>query len=223
MDSKISKINQLLCEKSYTKQKVYQITLETFDLLKSVLKELEEEIMPCIHEDAPNVIVKYNEIGQFEAHIKFSGDTLVVMMHTNIFDFDDSHYLNQSTYIKEDPMREFCGMIHIYNFLSDSLLYNREQDMGYLIARLFINKERHFFIEGKRPLAFNYADISKNEVKREVMKDVMQEAMLFCLNFDLLAPSLDAVKFISVEQKNALSFSSGMPTSKRMGFRMDND
>jgi len=51
----------------------------------------------------------------------------------------------------------------------------------------------------------------------------MQEAMLFCLNFDLLAPSLDAVKFISVEQKNALSYSSGMPTSKRMGFRMDKD
>lgn len=223
MDSKISKINQLLCEKSYTKQKVYQITLETFAVLKSVLKELEEEIMPCIHEDAPDVIVKYNEIGQFEVHIKFSGDTLVVMMHTNIFDFDDNHYLNQSAYIKEDPMREFCGMIHIYNFLSDSLLYNREQDMGYLIARLFINKERHFFIEGKRPLSFHYADISKNEVTREAMKDVMQEAMLFCLNFDLLAPSLEAVKFISVEQKNALSYSSGIPTAKRMGFRMDND
>jgi hypothetical protein len=223
MDSKISQINQLLCEKAYTKQRVYQITLETFAALKEVMKELEEEIMPCIHEDAPNVIVKYNDLGQFEAHIKFSGDTLVVMMHTNIFDFDDNHYLNQSPYIKEDPMREFCGMIHIYNFLSDSLLYNREQDMGYLIARMFINKDRHFFIEGKRPLAFQYADIAKNVLSKEALKDVMQEAMLFCLNFDLLAPSLDAVKFISVEQKNALSYSSGMPTSKRMGFRMDKD
>lgn len=223
MESKISQINQLLCEKSYTKQKVYQITLDTLSALKAVLKELEEEIMPCIHDDAPNVIVKYNDMGQFEAHLKFSGDTLVVMMHTNIFDFDDSHYINQSPYIKEDPMREFCGMIHIYNFLSDSLLYNREQDMGYLIARLFVNKDRHFFMEGKRPLAFQYADIAINTITAETLKNIMQEAMLFCLNFDLLAPSLDAVKFISVEQKNALSYSSGMPTSKRMGFRMDKD
>jgi hypothetical protein len=47
--------------------------------------------------------------------------------------------------------------------------------------------------------------------------------MLFCLNFDLIVPPVDAINFITVEQKNIMSHSSGMPTSKRLGFSMQKD
>lgn len=223
MERKISQINELLCNKSHAKQVAYQLTLDSFNELKEVMKELQEEIMPCLIEDAPNITIKYFETGTFEAQLKFAGDTLVAMMHTNIFDFEDDHFINKNLYIVEDSLREYCGMIQIYNFLSDSLHYNREQDLGYLVARIFINKEKHFFIEGKRPLSFLYSDISKQNISKEALKNIMEECMLYCLNFDLLAPPVDAVKYISVEQKNALSFSSGMPTSKRVGFRMEGD
>jgi hypothetical protein len=223
MERKISQINELLCNKSHAKQVAYQLTLDSFNELKEVMKELQEEIMPCLIEDAPNITIKYFETGTFEAQLKFAGDTLVAMMHTNIFDFEDDHFINKNPYIVEDSLREYCGMIQIYNFLSDSLHYNREQDLGYLVARIFINKEKHFFIEGKRPLSFLYSDISKQNISKEALKNIMEECMLYCLNFDLLAPPVDAVKYISVEQKNALSFSSGMPTSKRVGFRMEGD
>lgn len=221
MTTNISKINQLLCEKAYTKQKVYAITQTVFNELKQVMQGLQEDIMPCIHEDAPNVVVAYQDLGKFESHLKFSGDTLVAMMHTNIFDFDDNHFIHQSSYIKEDHLREYCGMIQIYNFLSDSLLYNREQDLGYLVARIFINKDQHFFIEGKRPLSFQYADIGKHKLTPEILRLIVEECMLFCLNFDLLAPPLDAVNYITVHQKFAQSYSSGMPTGKRLGFRSE--
>jgi hypothetical protein len=221
--SKIKDIQKLLCEKSNTKQQVFQITQNTFASLKKVMKEVSEDLFPCLVEDAPKVEVKYTEKGDFEAHLKFSGDTLVVMMHTNIFDFDESHYVLKNPYIKEDPMREFCGLIQIYNFLADSIKYNREQDIGYLIGRIFVNKEKHFFIDGKRPLSFLYSDIAKNQVTEEVLRNVIEEAMLFCLNFDLLAAPLDAISYISVEQKNLMSYSSGMPTGKRLGFTMSGE
>jgi len=221
MESKISQINQLLCEKAYTKQKVYQITLDTMVEMKQVMLELQEEIMPCIHEDAPNVEVKFQDIGTFEAHMKFSGDTIVAMMHTNIFDFDSEHHVPNLPYIKEDPLREYCGMIQVYNFLSDSLRYERHQDMGYMLARIFINKDKHFFMEGNRPLSFTYGDISKSVMGKDVLRNIIEECMYFCLNFDLKAPPYNMVNYITVEQKNSLSYSSGMHTSKMVGFRME--
>jgi hypothetical protein len=83
MERKISQINELLCNKSHAKQVAYQLTLDSFNELKEVMKELQEEIMPCLIEDAPNITIKYFETGTFEAQLKFAGDTLVAMMHTN--------------------------------------------------------------------------------------------------------------------------------------------
>lgn len=220
MNSKITQIQDLLCRKSSTKQEVFRLTQEIFRDLKMVLREVESELAPKLADDAPHVEVRYSDKGDFEAHLKFSGDTLVLMMHTNVFDFDEGHFVNKSKYVQEDKLREFCGMIQIYNFLSDSLKYNRDQDVGYLIGRIFINKDRHFFIDGKRPLSFVYSDIEKNIISQEHMRTIIEEAMLFCLNFDLMAPPTEAINYISVEQKNMMSHSSGMPTGKRMGFVM---
>jgi hypothetical protein len=92
--------------------------------------------------------------------------------------------------------------------------------MGYLIARIFLNKEEHFFIDGKRPLSFMFDDLSKNVISKETLRQIIEEAMLFCLNFDLIAPPTDAINYITVEQKNMMSYSSGMPTGKLLGFTM---
>lgn len=223
MESKLSQIQELLCKKSSVKQQVFRLTQTIFRDLKMVLRDMETELSPKLVDDAPHVEIKYSDKGDFEAHLKFSGDTLVLMMHTNIFDFDESHFVNKSKYVQEDKMREFCGMIQIYNFLSDSIRYNRDQDVGYLIARIFINKDQHFFIEGKRPLSFVFSDIEKNVISKQNLRTIIEEAMIFCLNFDLVAPPVDAISFISVEQKNMMSHSSGIPTGKRLGFLMSAD
>lgn len=222
-ESKLKEIKEILCRKSKTKQQVFKITQAVFHELKMVLRDIESEITPEIGDKAPMVEVKYYDKGDFEAHLKFSGDTLVIMMHTNVFDLDENHYITKTKYIQEDPLREFCGMIQVYNFLSDSLRYNREHDMGYLIARIFINKDQHFFIDGKRPLPFMFGDLEKNIMSKENLRTIIEESMLFCLNFDLIVPPVDAINFITVEQKNIMSHSSGMPTSKRLGFSMQKD
>jgi hypothetical protein len=222
-ESKLKEIKEILCRKSKNKQQVFKLTQAVFHDLKMVLRDIESEITPEIGNKAPLVEVKYYDKGDFEAHLKFSGDTLVIMMHTNVFDLEENHYITKTKYIQEDPLREFCGMIQVYNFLSDSLRYNREHDMGYLIARIFINKDQHFFIDGKRPLPFMFGDLEKNIMSKENLRTIVEEAMLFCLNFDLVVPPVDAINFITVEQKNIMSYSSGMPTSKRLGFIMQKD
>lgn len=223
MESKTALINELLCRKSANKQLVYQITLEVMHAFKEVMQELQAEIAPCLSKQAPTVQIKYYDKGDFEAHLRFSGDTVVVMMHTNIFDFDENHYITNTAYVKEDNLREYCGMIQIYNFLYDSLKYNREHDAGYLVGRVFVNKDKHFFVEGKRPLSFMYSDFEKNIISKEYIRSILEEVILFCLNFDLQVPPLDAINFITLEQKNVMSYSSGMPTQKRLGFRMSSE
>lgn len=222
-ESKIEEIKALLCRKSHAKQQVYQVTSEVFRQIREAMQTVADRLTPVVNERAPNVEVKYAEHGNFEAHLKFSGDTIVAMMHTNVFDFDSNHHLGKTPYVQQDPLREFCGMIQIYNFLSDSLRYNREQDMGYLIARIFVNRERHFYIDGKRPLSFLYSDFERNVISEDAIRNIVEEAMLFCLNFDLLVPPVDAISFITVEQKNLMSYSSGMPTVKRLGFTMQRE
>lgn len=223
MDEKLEDIKELLVKKSYTKQQISKITKEVFEMFKKELKSVQDYLSPQMREAAPLVEVKYYDKGDLEVHLKFSGDTLVFMMHTNIFDFDSSHIIHKNPYIKEDLMRSFCGMIQVYNFLSDSLKYNREGDFGYLVGRIFINKDKHFFVEGKRPLSFLYHDIACCEINQETVRNIIKDSMNFCLNFDLIAPPIDLLNNISVEQKNLMSFSSGMPTAKRLGFQMSKD
>lgn len=223
MSEQLDNIQELLVKKAFTKQQVANITREVFDMFRKELKGIQDYLQPKMLQDAPLVELKYYDKGEFEMHLKFSGDTLVFMMHTNIFDFDTSHIIHKSGYIKEDHMRSFCGLIQVYNFLSDSLKYNREGDMGYLVARLFINKDRHFFVEGRRPLSFLYHDLACCEITAETVQSIIMESMNYCLNFDLLVPSIDMVNRITVEQKNNMSYSSGMPTGKRLGFQMSRD
>lgn len=220
MATRIAEINELLCRKSATKQLTYKITLDVFKELKLAMQELQTEITPCLLEDAPTVDIRYHDKSDFEAHLKFSGDTIVVMMHTNIFGFEESHFVSKTPYVKDDPLREFCGMIQIYNFLSDTIRYNREQDSGYLVTRIFVNKEKHFFVEGKRPLSFLYSDFGNTVMTKEIARVILEEVMLFCLNFDLQAPPIDSINYITLEQKNVMSYSSGIPTQKMLGFRM---
>ncbi|MDP1727128.1 MAG: hypothetical protein Q8M15_10130 [Bacteroidota bacterium] len=223
MESKLESIKKILLEKSSTKQLVFRNTKQVFEQLKEIMKSLTNELTNEIYKVDPSVEIKFYDKGELELHLKFSGDTLVFMMHTNVFDFDPNHYIQKTSYVKEDPMREFCGMIQIYNFLADSIKYNREGDMGFLVGRIFVNKEKHFFIEGKRPLAFLYNDFACCTINEVTLRNVIIEAMYYCLNFDLLAPPLDAINYITVEQKNLMSFSGGVPTGKHLGFRMETE
>ncbi len=112
--------------KSTVKQKVFENTKNTFLILKKVLKQLEIEYLEIIRDKAPvQMLPSFKDKGPFEAEFKIGGDLLVFSMHSNVFEFDDKHPVWKTNYIKEEPLRSYCGTINIYNFLSDSFKYNR--------------------------------------------------------------------------------------------------
>lgn len=217
---------EILCKlesKASIKQAIYRSTAEVFGLTKSILSKLASKLhQDYVHKD-PSVEVSYKEINQFESHLKFSGDLLMISMHSNIFNFGAGHSIFQSDYVKEDESLSYCGAIYIHNFLADSIKYNRLSDEGTLIARILINKEKHFLVEGEGPLGFLYENLAVNTVTQENMTDILERSMIFCLNSDLLLPPFAQVKDVTLHQKQSLITASGYPTGKRLGYLFNSE
>jgi hypothetical protein len=216
-------IVETLKSKSVLKQDIYDITLNSFQLVKTVFKEIASDLSQKVTKTDQRIKIEYKDKGEFEAELKVGGDLLIFNMHTNIFDFDKSHTIWKSSYLHEDPTRSYCGMITVHNFLSDSLKYNRVNDVGYLVARVFINKEGHFFVEGKKQLGFLYNDFIHSVIDLEKVTSITESIILYCLDFDLLTPPYDAVKQASVSEIQELSSAMHSKTGKRVGFKFHAD
>ena len=147
--SKLDNILGTLKGKSSMKQDVYANTLKAFEGIESSLKELAEQLQKRVGEVDERLSIEYLERGDFEAELKIAGDVLIFYMHTNVFKLDPEHGASKTAYAMEEEFRTYCGTISVYNFLADSLKYSRVNDVGYMIARLFVNKEEHFFVEGR--------------------------------------------------------------------------
>ena len=133
------------------------------------------------------------------------------------------HHIWNSSYAKADEYRTYCGVINIYNFLSDSFKYNRENDLGYLIGRMFINKEKHFFVEGKGRMSFLYNDFPNAVLDKQALKSILQEAILFAMDFELLTPPFSDVQVVTLHQIKEMSQNMKLKTAKRLGFRFSNE
>jgi len=215
---------EALVIKSNVKQKVYENTRQTFLILKKVLKQLEENYCSKIKNDvSASSLPVFKERGPFEAEFKIAGDLLIFSMHSNVFEFDDKHPVWKTEYIKDDPLRSYCGTINIYNFLADSFKYNRVNDLGYLVARIFVNKENHFFVEGKRQAEVVVKDFAMDTISPGVIRQIVETAIQYCIEFDLLVPLYDQVKLATVDQMNQKMSFSKMITGKRLGFGFNSD
>ena len=218
MDDKNIEIINALELKAGTKQFIFRKTQDVFSMFKKQISILGSEISEQMKSVDKTIDVSHRDNGDFESQLKFSGDTLVFMMHTNIFNFPADHFIFKTDYIRQDPMRSYCGMIMIYNFLSDSIKYNRMNDVGYMIARIFVNKDVHFFIQGKRQFSFLYNNFSEFEINDEAVRLIIQTAMLNAIDFDLFAPPFEEVNQMSLIEKLNLEGNASIKTGKRLGF-----
>lgn len=216
---------QNLIQKSTLKQDIYANTFKALRMFKSVIEEITKDYQVNFESKKRhrNIAFENRYRGDFEIELKFGGDILLFLMHSNVFEFSRDHEIMRTPYIKEDRNRSYCGIINIYNFLSDSFKYNRFNDVGYLIGRVFINKDNHYFIEGKRELGLLLNNFSKNELDRDAVRQLMEAAIEYTINFDLLTPPYESVKLVTVnEMKNTLDAIS-MKTGKRLGFHFQAD
>jgi hypothetical protein len=216
-------IDKLLKEKSVLKQDVFYTTINTFQDLKEVLKESIAEIKERFGSTDDRVEFYYKDRGDFQVEVKIAGDILIFQMHTNVFQFDAEHSLWRSSYFKDNEPNSYVGIINVYNFLADSIKYQRTMDVGYMISRIFINRERHFLVQGKRQLGFLYNDMINSTLDKEALKKVVESTFLYTLDFDLLTPPYENFQEITVEQIQSISQSHSLATGKRLGFRFGLD
>lgn len=226
MDAIKTNDNQLegLIVKTNLKQEVYRKALGSFELLKDVLKEMADDYCKILKDKVDtNILPSFQEKGTFEAEFKIGSDILIFSMHSNVFLFNREHPIWQLDYVKNNPQNSYCGVFNIYNFLADSFKYNRMEDLGYLIARIFVNREGHFFVEGKRQSKEVVKDFGSDELTKEYLKEIIETAVQYAVDFDLLVPPYDQIKIVSVEQMHAEINHSRIQTGKRLGFKFNSD
>ena len=216
-------LKDLVFSKSELKQNVYQATKDTFELFRKETRELIDLFRERCRAEGRQVAFEFTDRGDFEFEVKFAGDILLFMMHTNVFEFSRDHQVMKTPYVREDPKRSYCGVIHIYNFLADSFVYQRDNDLGYMIGRVFVNNERHYFIEGKRELGMLYTNFNTSTVTPESVQGIVESAIEYTTNFDLLTPPYDEVKLVSVGEMRSNFDKKSLVTGKRLGFRFQAD
>ncbi|MBR2351665.1 MAG: hypothetical protein IKA70_01850 [Alistipes sp.] len=218
------KILSAIVEKSNLKQRVFDNTFSVFNELKDTLLEMASEIDDALDGRLDRrVRIEYRDRGKFEAQLQIASDILIFRMHTDVFEFDSNHLVWQNEYVQSNRANSYCGIIDIYDFLSDSFKFNRSADEGYLIGRIFINRERMFFVEGKRQTSMRVMNFGREPLSREALIVVLETALNYALNFDLLTPPYEENKRVTVEQFNTKMDNSKFVTGKRLDYEFNVD
>ena len=188
-------LKNLVFDKSELKQNVFRSTKEAFELFRTITRDL-------IHQFQDSCLKEGKKVD---------------------FEFSRDHQVMKTPYVRDDPKRSYCGVIHIYNFLADSFAYQRDNDLGYMIGRVFVNNEHHYFIEGKRELGMLYTHFNTSVVSAETVQGIVESAIEYTTNFDLLTPPYDEVKLVSVGEMRTNFDKKSLVTGKRLGFRFQAD
>jgi hypothetical protein len=212
-----------IIEKSSLKQEVYFKTLGVFNTFKQECEAFVRLNKASMKKAPFPVLFEYSDKSAFEFQLKFGSDILIFFMHSNVFEIPRDHLVMRSSYIQEDKTRSYCGIIHIFNFLADSFKYNRTNDIGYCIGRIFVNRENHYFTEGKREIGLLYNNFTSKILDVKAIQTIIQSSILYTLNFDLLTPPYDNIKEVSVSEMQTTLDAMSISTGKRLGFRFQAD
>lgn len=223
MENKLKSINKKLVDKASLKQDVYSITRDVYGDLKSVLEEIYADIKPKVSAADARIALELNNAGVCESYLTMGGDTLIFHMHTNVFTFPESHMVHKSGYVSKNPSNAYCGVINIYNFLTDSFKFNRLNDLGYMVGRIFVNRERHFFVEGKKQLGFLFNDFTTAILDKKSLRQIVETTIEHVLAFDLYTPPYDKVNILTLDEVQQLSQNLKLKTGKRLGFRFESE
>ncbi|MCD4747717.1 MAG: hypothetical protein K8R58_15585 [Bacteroidales bacterium] len=221
--NKSSELYNTLIHKANLKHVVYNNTLHTFKEFRNIIHQIVEGFHKNPATLKRKIAIECKDKGEFEVELKFAGDILIFMMHTNVFEFSRDHEVMKTSYVKANKDRSYCGIINIYNFLSDSFKYNRLNDIGYLIGRVCINKDLHYFIEGKREIGFLYNNFVNAIMNKEAIRKIIESSILYTINFDLLTPPYNNVKEVTVQEIQARIDNMKIRTGKRLGYKFQAD
>lgn len=210
-------IVDLLVNKAAVKQDIADYSESVMSMFKNVVRKEIEALKEKI--DDARVRLRIDEKGVHEFILYVGSDVLVFQLHRNIFRLPDENPMWNAAYLKDDELNGYFGIINIYNFLAESFEQNRYNDAGYLIGRVFMNRQSHFMVEGKGQLGFLFRDLATSELTEDDVRHIVQVAIVYAIEFDLLTPPYDMIQEISVMEIQEISSSLQMRTGKRLGFK----
>lgn len=214
----IEYIKFMLESKSAAKQTTFRHLSEAFNMMCNDSRRIISELTNLAHPADKDVTLYHKTINRHEFHVKLAGDLLIFVMHTNIITFDDEHEVMKDEYIRKNEVNRYFGQINIYNFMYDSLRYNRGNDPGYLIGRLMINHEDRFFMEGEKAFVSQYGKISPEPIDDPALQNIVKQSLQIAIKNDLMAPPYSKVRSITLNQKNEHTLELG--GGQKIGFQM---
>ena len=200
------------------KQEVFRHSFVAFD---SVKKNAERAANCLTAENSTldkRIPIAYKDVSKNECWLQFGGDLLIFSLHTNVFAFDKGHSLYNTQYVLDEPNRAYFSMIEVFNFLNDSVVYDRYRDIGELMARIFVNGENHFFVEGMGPVGSLYTDLANQELDDAYISQIIESSIVSSIQYDLWAPPFQDVRYITLGSIIEQNGNSPRTTSKRMGY-----
>lgn len=214
----LERIQRMLENKSTAKQITYKNLIGSFETLAKESKRVAGELKKKVKPSDQDVTVDFKRINDHEFQMKLAGDLLIFVLHTNIVTFGEDHDVMKDPYIKENEINRYFGQIMIYNFMSDSIKFNRVNDPGYLLARLLINHDGRYIVEGEGKLGLVFSQISPAAITEHDLNILVKLALTLAIENDLMAPPYPQVKFITLYQK--LEKTQELGAGQKIGFRM---
>ena len=217
----IDHIRRLLESKSTAKQITYKNLLDAFAILAKESERVVDDLRKKTRTGDADVTEEFIEINEHEFHVKLAGDLLVFVLHTNVVTLPPDHPVMSDPYIKENEVNRYFGQIMIYNFMSDSFKFNRVNDPGYLVARLLINHEARYVIEGDGRLGALFNKISGGPISEMELNVLVKLVLMIAIENDLMAPPFPQVQYITVHQK--MEKTQELGGGQKIGFRMSSE
>jgi len=211
-------IQRLLESKSIAKQAAYKHIVEAFNHLAHESQRITAELIKKTHTADDDVTVHFKFLNEQEFEVKLAGDLLIFVLHTNIVTFDESHEVMSDLYIKANTVNRYFGQIMIYNFMADSVKFGRVNDPGYLVARVLINHENRFIVEGQSGLKDMFCKISEKPITIIDINTIVQHSLMIAIDNDLIAPPFPDLRAITLNQK--LERTQELGAGQKIGFQM---
>jgi len=214
----LDQIKNLLESKSTAKQITYKNLLNAFQTLGNEAQRIVDQLNKKVVPGDNDVTIEFTTINSHEFHVKLAGDLLIFVLHTNVVAIDGSHPVMQDPYMKEKEVNRYFGQIMIYNFMADSLKFNRINDPGYLLARLLINHEGRYVIEGDGHLTGIANKLSSAPIVDAELGILVKLALMLAIENDLVAPPFPDVRYITLFQKMERTLELG--AGRKIGFQI---
>ena len=215
----LDQIFEKLKTKACVKQNAFRTVQEVFKILKAKAEDITTELRERIVKVDKSIEVRLIKKNEYEFQLKVGSDMLIFTLATNVVTFNDEYEVMKSDYVKEKAERKYFGQIMVYNFLADTIKYNRLEDPGYLIARLIVNNEKHFFVEGAQQLNFLFADIVNNVISDDWLRLLVEKCIFTAIDMDLIGSTYPEIQNTNLKEK--MKNEKPMGTGQKVGFKMD--